>query len=645
MEEKADKGDVSTSLDAPNYEELCLTYGRLKWKKKKLEEEHHALCSDIQALRHQSFRQYQVSEIEDENVTNHLIRKVEYAEHNVWEYEAEVSREEEASEMLAGLLHNARKEETNIENQLEANQELFLMTLQRNMMEVAKKNSTLAGLLLKEQKKYLSLLSQHMQVMAQKQQEMEQGRKQEDEGLSACEEGGHRREEKEDKHRTHRASTAGAASTTHAGSIDQLKLIGRSHFPSVTMTPNTKMESSRVGERKGKRMENGGGGVPNSANLSPNPNVVPFPAGVEGSFPPCSSLPLSSSCPPSPSPSLSFSSLTSSTSIHGSPSPSCSSLAHPGHGKLSISTRPPPSCSSSTINRAAVPPGQSTQPPPRPSSSSPPFIPSPNTTGAVVSVGKTEVPTNTMTGAPFGGSERGSTLPTTTSSSSFSSFHSSCNGTSTLQSSAHPSTRKSGVDPPFGTNKVKQLSATEDSKERKGDEGKGEGREEEENAEGKEKDRDGENKMGDLWPASPTATVPSFFLPQLRQRIDELITQNDAREKEGEEGEKLFQRLVKTFNEQQEEVSQARQEAEQLRQDLKLLRKRVSEMFRSSSVCSRRMGARVGSMGSISSQLGSGSSVFLPREDSMESTSEPISLTQTPISSKKKNMLFFDPMR
>lgn len=152
-----------------DYDALCDAYAKQKLLKKKLHDERHVLLQEIQMLREESVRQQQASEIEEESVANRLIRKVEREEKTVRHYQQQVAEEEASREMLSGMLRNALREQTNMENQLEAGQELFLMTLQRRMMDVARTNHSLERELLREQKRYLALLSQQLLLQAQPQ--------------------------------------------------------------------------------------------------------------------------------------------------------------------------------------------------------------------------------------------------------------------------------------------------------------------------------------------------------------------------------------------------------------------------------------------------------------------------------------------
>eukprot|EP00796_Vickermania_ingenoplastis_P007267 gene7267-5113_t len=152
-------------------DELCEQFVQLRSVKRKLLEERLVLSREVQRLREQSVCQQLAAEVEEENVANRLIRRVEHEEKKVQKFQQEVAAEEEARQHLAGLLRNAVQEQTSIENQLEANQELFLMTLQRNMMEVAKKNAALEAELVQEQKRYLALLSSQMQRLLEAHQD------------------------------------------------------------------------------------------------------------------------------------------------------------------------------------------------------------------------------------------------------------------------------------------------------------------------------------------------------------------------------------------------------------------------------------------------------------------------------------------
>lgn len=161
LAEKEDNIDNDLSSDSSRGS-LCKAYVKLTLLKEKLIEERRAISQDVQQLREESVKQQQASEIEEESLANRLIRKVENEERNIYNYKQKVSDEERARDIFAGVLRNAMQEQSNMENQLEADQELFLITMQRRMMEVAKKNRLLEQELYQERNRYLALISEQM---------------------------------------------------------------------------------------------------------------------------------------------------------------------------------------------------------------------------------------------------------------------------------------------------------------------------------------------------------------------------------------------------------------------------------------------------------------------------------------------------
>lgn len=158
-----DPTTFSANLPPPaSREDAAERYVQLQMLKKKLSEERRALTLEVQNLRAESVRVELASEVEEENVANRLIRKVEREERDIQRFEKQIVAEEDSRNLLTGMLRNAIQEQSSIENQLEASQELFLLTLQRQMVSVAQKNSAMESELRHEQQRYLTLLSSHM---------------------------------------------------------------------------------------------------------------------------------------------------------------------------------------------------------------------------------------------------------------------------------------------------------------------------------------------------------------------------------------------------------------------------------------------------------------------------------------------------
>lgn len=633
--------DVLDDIGHPehmNHEELCHAYAKAKWTKKLLEDELHALSIEIQMLREETSRQHQAIEVEEENVANRLIRKVESEEHNVSKYAAQVKQAEEESKTLTGILMNARKDESNIENQLEAHQELFLMTLQRKMMKVAQNNNTLAGLLWKEQKKYLSLLSKVMQSIGQKEQQQQEVKEHTNNNVP------------DTKSPLPQEGTEGKAKTigedglprtipsandgVPLGSLETRSFKGIVLPPSTITTPVTTAPTSgsmTLSTRATKSGEGEGNEGLEEGKIKSLERAAPLSSPNLNAF-------LSSGMEPGGThhpvfPSSSFSSSCSSSSFRAS----STSMNHSGRTRLSISIRSSPSrVASHSIQLPR------TVPPPPCSSTSSFMFPYSTTTmsyGTAAGMGCEATPLHARSSTPLGPSATvGGTAPTVPVFSSSSSVVSTtCS--STLQLSGLPSrnrrqrdasmTSSSQVLHPF---RLEEPSKDESGRRIEGEEGKAEGK-------ALKESEDEEKDVELMVPGSPSGVVPSFFLEQLRKKIDFMIAKNDARAKEGKECEKTFQKLVEKFYEQQSEVSRTRAEAERLHQHLKMLRKRFNEMRRGSSFYSSPSSSHgaqgMTSITSSGTPIGSGSSLFLPPEDSMTSTPELMSIAQTPTNQRK----------
>lgn len=570
LDAKCIVADDKNDINEMNYEDLCHLYAKTMYKKKVLDEEMHKLHSYQELLREESCRQYQASEIEEENAANRLIRKLEVEESNLHKYEGMVKEQEEMRNMLAVTLRNARQEETNIQNQLEASQELFLMTLQRNMMDVAQSNNNLSQLLWNEKKKFLALIDSQMQKVAQQQQEEEREIQKEEkkQELPAS--------DKENNEYSNEKEDASSAPETKCHTPEnRLSEKRASRSPSTEYTPiPLGLRKEDAGEWKEKRQEM----LP--VSISPFRNSVCSPGTDTSAQRP---LPTSSSLPPTSSATRSSQSRLS-FSVNSTPSAAlASSTTKSGHPAL-------------TLNLPYIPTGVS----------------------PVLGVGVEGFPSPAMGTSPSGVGN--TALRMSSSSSLFSS----------RQSSAYPSSIFL-----YG-NKANELGVSQNAFPRHSiPDGPCEGvgvAERGGAVEGK-----GETAM-DLETGSPTATVPFFFLENLRHRIDLLMAQNDAKAREDRKGEKVFQELFQKFSAQQEEVSQARAEAERLRQHLKLLQKRYIEMHRHTGETSGKDKGGMDSMSSVISHMGS-TSLFLHPEDSLATTPESVCFAQTPKNHKSFSLL------
>lgn len=565
LETKCTLADDTNAVSEMNYENLCHLFAKTMYKKKVLDEELHMLYSYQESLREESCRQYQASEIEEENAANRLLRKLEVEESNLHKYERLVLEQEEKRNTLASTLRNARQEETNIQNQLEASQELFLMTLQRNMMDVAQNNNNLSQLLWNEKKKFLSLIDSQMQKVAhQQEQERKEVKKEEEEQELPASDG----ETNDDSSK--KEDGLSSPELKYHTPENRLSDKRASRSPSIQNNLNSlRFQKVDADEGKEKRQEM----VP--VALSPYRNSI---ASSGNDTHPRYPLPSSSFLPPP------------------------SSGTRSSQTQMPISTQSTPS---TTLASSTTKSGRTAL------SFNLPYIPT--AVSPVAGAGLESFPCGPLSTSPF--AVGNTALRMSSSSSLFSSRYSSTFPSSFL---------------PYG-NKANELGCSHSVIPRQSvSEGPCDGAGDTER--GGEEEGKGETAM-DVVPGSPTATVPIFFLDELRHRIDVLMAQNDAKAREDREGEKVFQELVKKFSTQQEEVSQARAEAERLRQHLKLLQKRYIEMHQRTSVSSRGENRGLGSMSSVISHINSGS-LFLHPEDSLATTPELMSLAQTPKNQK-----------
>lgn len=139
-------------------EDLRREFVRLSAEKFSLNTEEDQLSKKIESLREESVRLQLSSEIEEEHAANQLMRRLEGAERDVRKYRLLLREEELSTEDLTRQIKEIRNQQSDVENQLEQQQEFRMLKLQKKLMEVADKKGRVETELMLDRQRYLDVL-------------------------------------------------------------------------------------------------------------------------------------------------------------------------------------------------------------------------------------------------------------------------------------------------------------------------------------------------------------------------------------------------------------------------------------------------------------------------------------------------------
>lgn len=157
--------DRRPTTDQMSLEELRQEFIHQKLTQFHLHAEAESLKSRIENLRSESVRLQQNAEIEEEHAANQLFRRLDGAERDVRKHQQLLKEEEEAMNNLRGQIREVRLQQTNVENQVEQQEDYLLVRLQKKLLEVANKKSELERELLTERQRYLEVLVSQLAVL------------------------------------------------------------------------------------------------------------------------------------------------------------------------------------------------------------------------------------------------------------------------------------------------------------------------------------------------------------------------------------------------------------------------------------------------------------------------------------------------
>nr|CCC47546.1 conserved hypothetical protein [Trypanosoma vivax Y486] len=124
-----------------------------------LAEESASLQADISALCKKSVKFQQSAEIEEDKLTNQLLRRLQNEELQKHRFHDQILREERARQQIMDQITEVRRQTAELEGQLTYEHESQRMLLQRKLVDVARKMIELERQLLNERQEHLSALT------------------------------------------------------------------------------------------------------------------------------------------------------------------------------------------------------------------------------------------------------------------------------------------------------------------------------------------------------------------------------------------------------------------------------------------------------------------------------------------------------
>lgn len=146
------------TLEAMSLEELRREYVALKVDQHLLLSTSDTVQLKIESLRDESVRLQQSAEVEEEHAANQLFRRLDGAERDVRKYQLLLKEEESATNGLRLQIRAVRGQQSEVETQLEQQEEYLLLQLQKKLLEVATKKGDLERELQTERQRYLEVL-------------------------------------------------------------------------------------------------------------------------------------------------------------------------------------------------------------------------------------------------------------------------------------------------------------------------------------------------------------------------------------------------------------------------------------------------------------------------------------------------------
>lgn len=139
-------------------EELARELARLEQENQRLESDlgngeeiQHKLISKATTLQ-------QAAEIEEESMSLNLMRKMESAKRDVQQYKRQIKAEELNHQKLRQQIDDVKRQQSDVENQLEQEQEFLMLKLQRQLMETNNRKMEIERELAQERTEYLEVL-------------------------------------------------------------------------------------------------------------------------------------------------------------------------------------------------------------------------------------------------------------------------------------------------------------------------------------------------------------------------------------------------------------------------------------------------------------------------------------------------------
>lgn len=119
------------------------------------EEVHRQLVEKVVKLQ-------QTAELEEDAIANSLLKKVDQARKEVKHFKTHIRQEEDQHSTLRKQIDEIKKEQVRVENMLEAEQELLVNKLQRELLETSRRKQEMESALADERREYLELLHQQL---------------------------------------------------------------------------------------------------------------------------------------------------------------------------------------------------------------------------------------------------------------------------------------------------------------------------------------------------------------------------------------------------------------------------------------------------------------------------------------------------
>nr|CCC90119.1 conserved hypothetical protein [Trypanosoma congolense IL3000] len=146
-------------LDQMTDDELRREMVQLVRMNAQLAEESAGLQADIGALCEESVRFQQSTEIEEDKLTNQLLRRLQSEEVQKHRFHRQILREEEARRQIMDQIARVRQQKAELENQLVHEQEMQRMGLQKKLIDVVNKKIEMERRLLNERHAQLEALT------------------------------------------------------------------------------------------------------------------------------------------------------------------------------------------------------------------------------------------------------------------------------------------------------------------------------------------------------------------------------------------------------------------------------------------------------------------------------------------------------